>query len=122
MTNAQSLALIIPMLLGVAVSFLTELLTKSAAPQGVKSLVSVALSALAGAVSTVVFDPHAAWTLYVGAIFTAWLAAIATHYTGATRILQDASPNFGLGPKDVPVPTWFTAQEDDVPPDIPPGG
>lgn len=92
------LAIIVPALLGVAISFLTELLTKSSAPQSVKSFVSIVLSTAAGVVSTIVYDQSAPWTTYAGAVLVAWITAIATHYTGATRVLQDASPNFGLGP------------------------
>lgn len=98
MTNALQLALIVPLFLGIAISYLTELLTKTHAPQSVKSFVAVVLSSLGGAVSTVVFDPRAPWTVYAGAIFATFLSTLATHYTGATKVLQDASPNFGLGP------------------------
>lgn len=87
----------LPLLLGAAVSFVTELLTKSSAPAWLKRSVAAVLSVLAGVLPTVTLDPHAGMPAYLGAVALAWVTAIATHASGITAWLQSLTSGFGVG-------------------------
>lgn len=97
MSQTAQIILLLPVVAGALSSFVTELVTKSSASQGVKSFVFVVLAAITGALSTVAYDGTHPWTTYAEAVAIAIVSGVATHYTGATNVLQDASAHFGLG-------------------------
>lgn len=92
--DVELTALVVSGIVGLLIPWLTELVTHSAARTEVKSLVTAALSALDGALVTVVVDPGADWKAYLAAIFTAWVASMRVYFTGAVRSL---APGSGLG-------------------------
>lgn len=94
MTISQAVAL----LAGVGVPFAVDLLTKSNAPRALKSFLAAALAALAGVLATNVYVDGADWKVYLRNIATAWVVALATHYTGATNPVQRATADIGIGP------------------------
>lgn len=117
-TPTLQLSILIPALLGLGVSFVTELLTKSAASAGVKAFVNVVLAALAGAAATVIYDPHQAWTVYVLAVLTAWITSLAIHYTGVTGFVQDATAAIGIGTDTTGTQHQIFFPDDDQPMDV----
>lgn len=84
-------------LAGFGATHVTEILTHYDAPQWVKSGVNLALVALAGVLITVTVVPGKSWKDYVGEIFAAWVSSLATHTSGITTWLQNATANVGVG-------------------------
>lgn len=93
------LTLAVPVLCGAIIPALVDLITKSACPRWAKSIICFALSALAGALSTVTFTAGQTWQDYVLAVFAAWVTAIASHYAGSSALVQKYTGRFGIGPK-----------------------
>jgi hypothetical protein len=86
---------------GVLIPLLVGVLTKSAAPSGVKAILNAALSGLAAAVAQVVPE-HFVWQPFLIAWATTWVVSIATHYglykpTGVSQAVQTSTGTFGLG-------------------------
>lgn len=98
MTNTQLLAAAIPVLCGTVIPAVVELVTKSRAPHLLKAFVALVFSAIAGALSVVVFAPGESWSAYVLAIAAAFVTTIATHASGYTAGLQDKTAELGIGP------------------------
>lgn len=94
----QLLAYTVATLCGVVIPAVVDVITKSHARDGVKAFLAAALSALAGADSTVTFTAGERWQVYVLAIVAAFVTTMTTHATGYSRPLQRATAGFGLGP------------------------
>lgn len=99
MTPSFVISLAIPVLCGSVIPSLTDLILKSGAPRWAKSSTCFALSALAGALSTVSFGQGERWQDYVLSVFAAWATAIASHYAGTSVLVQRVTARFGLGPR-----------------------
>lgn len=82
---------------GLVIPFITELITKSAAPLWLKSTMTVALSTLAGVLVTVSIGDYKSISSYLAAIAIAWIASMRMHYTGATKVVATATADVGIG-------------------------
>jgi hypothetical protein len=98
----QLAALAVSILCGTVIPAVVDLLTKSHAPKLLKAGLALALSAAAGALSTVTWTNGQPWTAYVIAIAAAFVTTIATHSTGYTSELQTRTANLGVGPAAPP--------------------
>lgn len=87
----------VALLAGVGVPFAVDLVTKSNAPRAVKSFLAAALATLAGVLVTNVYVDGADWKLYLRNVATAWVIALATHYTGVTDPVQRRTATVGIG-------------------------
>lgn len=87
----------IALLAGAGVPFAVDLLTKSRAPRALKSFLAAALATLAGVLATNVYLDGADWKVYLRNVVTAWVVALATHYSGITQPVQDATADVGIG-------------------------
>ncbi|WP_190824694.1 hypothetical protein [Saccharopolyspora pogona] len=94
MSNVELTALVVSGLVGLVIPWLTELVTHSAARTELKSVVTAALSAITGAVSTVAVVPGADWRAYLLAIGTAWVFSMRTYFAGFVRPI---APSSGIG-------------------------
>lgn len=117
--NAASVAALIGLLIPVGVS----LLSKLNAPDWVKIVLNLALTAIGGALATLVTsDGNYNVNGFIAAWLTAFVTSIASYYGvykhGAAQAIQNATPNFGFG--QGPVDTG-DVQDDgqDVPVDVP---
>lgn len=84
-------------LAGVVIPFVVDAITKSKASQAIKSWSAAVLSALAGVLPTVVFDPNTGWKAYVYNVLLAMVAAHVIHRTGVTDVVQRKTAHFGIG-------------------------
>lgn len=97
----------LPAILGVAVALAVELVTKATAPAWLKRSLAVALAVLAGVLPTIAYNPHNV-PAYLEAVALAWAVTMATHVSGLTSALQDATATFGLGPSGKTTPPGGT--------------
>ncbi|MGH3096803.1 MAG: hypothetical protein ACRDMV_12485 [Streptosporangiales bacterium] len=122
----EQLPVIILAVIGFVSPYLTELLTKLDAPRWLKSGINFALTALGGAVTTVVYNPDAGAVPYLVAVAGTWGVSILVHYTGATAPVQNATADAGLGPKhggpddtDGGLAAVDSGDDDEPDPDVP---
>jgi len=90
------------MISGVIVPILVALLTKMRAPSSVKAVVNAFLSAVAGALATVIPGDWQ-WKPFAVAALSTWAVSVATYFglwkpTGVSATVQQATTNVGLGP------------------------
>lgn len=88
-------------LAGVLVPLLVGIVTKTAAPAGLKAMVNAALTALGGLVATIV-PGEFAWHPFLASWATAWVVSVATYYglwkpTGVAPAIQQSTGTIGLG-------------------------
>lgn len=87
----------VSLICGFVIPQLTELVTKWDAPPALKSWIASILSAIAGALTTVVWDPSIGWAGYVTAIGAAFVATFSTHHSRATKPLKRKTAHIGVG-------------------------
>lgn len=90
------LPFVVSLIAGVAIPNVVDFVTHSTAPWWVKSAIATVLSALAGAISTTVWQAGSDWKIYVLNIFAAFIATFAAHSAGASQLVQDVTGSFGL--------------------------
>jgi hypothetical protein len=106
-------------IIGLLIPILTALVTKHVASQGLKSVVTLVLSAVTAAVAVLVSaDGGFAWQAFVNAFINAFVPAIAIYYglwkpTGVAGSVAAATKTFGLGSP----PTLETAAKGEESPD-----
>lgn len=94
-------AALLATLAGVVVPLLVGIVTKMAAPAGLKAIVNAALTALGGLVATIV--PGAfRWHPFLASWATAWVVSVATYYglwkpTGVAPAIHSSTGTVGLG-------------------------
>ena len=93
---------VIAMVSGVVIPILVGLLTKLKAPSSTKAIANAALSAVAGALATVVGDAFT-WSGFAVAALSAWAVSVSSYYgllkpTGVTNAVQGATADVGVGP------------------------
>jgi hypothetical protein len=95
--------------IGLLVPVLVSFLHKLDAPNVVKVLLNLALTAVAGVVGTLVGgDGSFAWNAFGGAWLVAFVTSVSSYYgaykpAAVTENIVLATPNFGFGPKSEPV-------------------
>ena len=86
------------------VPLLTGIITKTSASSGAKAVINLLLSAVLGAVATVVAAKGAlVWQEFALSIGVAWVVSVSTHYgfwkpTGVTAAVQANTAGLGVGP------------------------
>ena len=93
---------VIAMVSGVLIPILVALLTKLRAPSSTKAIANAFLSAVAGALATVIPGDFS-WTTFGIAALSAWAVSVSSHFglwkpTGTTNTVQEATADVGLGP------------------------
>jgi len=100
----DSYVLLIPLVIGVLIPFLTELVTKASAPPQLKSGIAIALSILGGVVTGVSTVPlELGWSgvpAYLLAILVAWLTSGRVWLTGFLNGLIERTQNVGIGDRN----------------------
>lgn len=89
--------LLVSLVCGVAIPSVVDLVTHSTAPWWLKSGFATVLSALAGALTTVAWQPDVNWKVYVFNVFAAFLATFTSHHAGSSQVVQDVTGSFGVG-------------------------
>ena len=88
---------------GVFIPLLVGVVTKLQAPSSVKAIANAGLSALGGALATVITNSgHLVWREFLIAVGLTWVVSVATHYglwrpTGATDAVGTKTQNIGIG-------------------------
>lgn len=95
-------ALVIAFVIGIAIPWLTELVTHASAPEWIRSVLNFALSALAGVLTTVVFSDFQSVGDYLIAIALAWLATMRAYYAGLPRPVATSTAHIGIGASTKP--------------------
>lgn len=93
---SATLPIVVSLLSGIVIPMITDLVTKWDAPSAIKSLIASALSALAGALTTVAWDPNAGWSGYLIAVLLAFASTFAAHHAGVSKSIKRATPNIGI--------------------------
>lgn len=94
-------------ILGLLIPILTAVVTKRVASQGLKSVVTLVLSAVTAGVAVLVADDGGwAWQAFVNAFINTFLPAIAMYYgfwkpTGVAGSVAAKTEHFGVGPSPV---------------------
>ena len=91
--------LIIPLIIGAAVPFLTHLVLTRWVPAVLRNGLTYAITALGAVVTQVAYKAGENWKTYIIAIFYAWAAMLIAHFTGGPDAVKAKTANFGLGPK-----------------------
>lgn len=104
MSQLAALApVVVPALLGIAVSYLTALLTKATLSSGLKLVFNTALTLLAAAVPTVPFMTSGSLLhdleSYGAAVLAAWATNALTYVAGGSQVVARKTAKFGLGRK-----------------------
>ena len=89
--------LLASMIAGVIIPSIVDLVTHSTAPWWLKSALATALAAIAGAVSTTVWQPDAGVKVYVFNILTAFVLTFTSHQAGSSEIVEGLTGSYGLG-------------------------
>lgn len=104
LTDATNLVRVV----GFLIPVLTALVAKKVASSGLKSVVTLVLSALTATIATIVAaDGHGfAWQAFVNAFLNTFGPAIVTYYglwkpTGLAGTVAQATQGFGVGPRPV---------------------
>lgn len=90
-------ALVVAFIVGIAIPFLTELVTHATAPAWLRGVLNFGLSALAGILVTLSLADFNSYSDYLFTIATTWLATMRAHYTGMTNPVAIKTANFGIG-------------------------
>lgn len=88
----------VALIVGYFAAHAAALLTKAHAPAWVLGVVTVALTTLAGVLSTVVWNPNDSWTAYLSNVFAALIATTLAHRSAIPTALWGATGGI-VGPK-----------------------
>ena len=99
---AQLYAIAVAGLAGLVIPAVVDLITKSHLADGAKALIATVLSAAAGALATVTITPGVHWQTVALSMVSSFVAAMGAHQTGYSRLIQNATAGFGVGPADPP--------------------
>lgn len=92
----------VALIVGYFAAHAAAVLTKAHAPQWVLGAVTVVLTAVAGVLPTVVWNPGDSWKTYTANVFAALVAATLAHRSQIPEALQVATHNIGVGPSGDP--------------------
>ena len=90
-------ALAIAFIVGVAIPWLTELITHSSAPSWLRGVLNFGFSALAGILTTIALSDFQTVYDYIFAIAITWVATMRAHYAGMAKPVATRTASFGLG-------------------------
>lgn len=90
-------AIVIAFIIGIAIPWLTELVTHASAPDWLRSILNFALSALAGVLTTVIFAEFQTVGDYLLAIAVTWLATMRAYYAGMAKPVATSTAHMGIG-------------------------
>lgn len=96
-------------LTGVLIPILVGIVTKMQASSGIKATINALLSAVAGALSTVIANSgNLVWREFVTGVSITWVVSVATYYglykpTGVAGTVAATTAGFGLGTPPAPI-------------------
>lgn len=89
--------LLVSMVAGVVIPSIVDLVTHSTAPWWLKSTIATVLAAIAGAVSTTVWQPDAGIKVYLFNVLSAFVLTFTSHQAGSSEVVESLTGSFGIG-------------------------
>lgn len=90
-------ALVIAFVVGVAVPWVTELITHASAPAWIRGVLNFSLSTLVGVLTTLLLADYQTFSDYLFAIMVTWIATMRAHYAGMAKPIASWTAAFGIG-------------------------
>lgn len=106
-------ALVVAFIVGVAIPYITTVITHATAPVWLKSVITFALSALGGILVTFSLADYNSYSDYLFAIAVTWLATMRAHYAGMVNMVAIKTAHIGIGATSPTEPLTSTSNTEE---------